>query len=341
MQHTSKPDRIEVRGARQHNLKDVCLDIPRNRLVVVTGPSGSGKSTLVFDTIYAEGQRRYVESLSTYARQFLNVMEKPDVDRIDGLSPSVAIEQRGGVRTPRSTVGTVTEIFDHLRLLFARAGKPHCPECGRPITRHTVQNIVDAALDLPDRSRIQILAPLVRDEHGGHQGILDRLRREGYVRVCVDGGIRALEEDITLRSGIPHTIEAVVDRLVVSASIARRLADSLETALALSSGVVTLDAIDGETKTYSTNFACLDCGVGFDELVPQLFSFNSPIGACPACGGLGTCQEVDPDRVVPDTGKSISDGAVRPWGVPKGQAFAGKLGALASHYGFDLSTPFS
>jgi len=335
-----EPDRIEVRGARHHNLKDISLDIPRNRLVVVTGPSGSGKSTLVFDTIYAEGQRRYVESLSTYARQFLNVMEKPDVDRIDGLSPSVAIEQRGGVRTPRSTVGTVTEIYDHLRLLFTRAGLPHCPECGLPITRHTVQDIVDATLGLPDRTRLQVLSPLVRDEPGGHQGVLDRLRRDGYVRVCIDGDIRALEEDIALPSASPHTLEAVVDRLVVSASVARRLADSLETALALSGGAVTLDVVGGEKHTYSTSFACADCGIGFDELVPQLFSFNSPIGACPDCGGLGSSSEVDPNRVVPDTRRSVSDGAIRPWGVPKGQELAGKLESLATHFGFDLATPF-
>ena len=340
---TSSSDKsfIVVRGARQHNLKHIDLNIPRNRLVVVTGPSGSGKSSLVFDTIYAEGQRRYVESLSTYARQFLNLMEKPDADRIDGLSPAVAIEQRGSVRTPRSTVGTITEIYDYLRLLFARAGQPCCPQCERPITRYTVQNIVDTVLAFPERQRIQILAPLVRNEKGTHLGVFERLRKEGYVRVRIDGRTHPLDEDIIPDRRKAHTVEAVVDRLVTGPHIARRLADSLETALGLSGGTVTLDVPDTQEQTFSTSFACAECGIGFEELTPQLFSFNSPYGACPDCSGMGTRLEIDPDKIVPDPSRSISEGAVVPWGAPKGEAIARKLQRLARQHQFDLSAPFS
>ena len=341
MAPTSDKSFIVVRGARQHNLKHIDLDIPRNRLVVVTGPSGSGKSSLVFDTIYAEGQRRYVESLSTYARQFLNLMEKPDADRIDGLSPAVAIEQRGSVRTPRSTVGTITEIYDYLRLLFARAGQPHCPRCERPITRHTVQNIVDTVLAFPERQRIQILAPLVRNEKGTHLGVFERLRKEGYVRVRIDGHTHPLDADITPDRRKTHTIEAVVDRLVTGSHIARRLADSLETALGLSGGTVTLDVPDAHEQTFSTSFACAECGIGFEDLTPQFFSFNSPYGACPDCSGMGTRLEIDPDKIVPDPSRSISEGAVAPWGAPKGEAMARNLQRLARQHQFDLSAPFS
>ena len=341
MKPTTPTDHIVVRGARQHNLKGIDVDIPRNRLVVVTGPSGSGKSSLAFDTIYAEGQRRYVESLSTYARQFLDLMEKPDVDAIDGLSPAVAIEQRGNTRNPRSTVATITEIYDYLRLLYARAGQPHCTSCGKPISCQTVEQAVESVLDLPERQRLQILAPLVRDQKGSHQEVLERLKTEGYVRVRVDGTVQSLDDDIQLDRKRSHTVEAVVDRLVVKPDIRPRLADSLETALGLAGGLVTVDLLDEGQLTFSTHFACPDCDVSLESLEPRLFSHNSPHGACPACGGLGLRPEVVPDRVVPDPQRSIAEGAVAPWGVPKGKEIARRLSRLAARHRFDLTAPFA
>ena len=334
-------DTIAIKGARQHNLKNINLDIPRNCLVVITGPSGSGKSSLAFDTIYAEGQRRYVESLSTYARQFLDLMDKPDVDSIEGLSPAVAIEQRGIPRTPRSTVGTLTEIYDHLRLLFARTGDPNCPVCGKKIVRQTVEQIVDRVLTFPEGQRLQILAPLIHNTKGAHLQTFDHLRKEGYVRVRIDGKVLALDNDITLAKDIPHTIEAVIDRLVVRTNIAGRLADSLETALDLANGTATLDIIDREEWTFSTRFACVEGHFEIEEMEPRLFTFNSPHGACPICSGLGEVLEVDPDRVVPDPLKSISEGAIAPWGVPKGKRQAEQLERLAKHLVIDLTEPFS
>ncbi len=333
-------DTISIRGARQHNLKNINLDIPRNSLVVITGPSGSGKSSLAFDTLYAEGQRRYVASLATYARQFLDVMDKPDVDTIEGLSPAVAIQQRGATRNSRSTVGTVTEIYDHLRLLFARAGSPHCPICGKAIERYTVEYAVDRLLKLPERQRIQILAPLVRNEKGGHLSTFETLRKEGYVRARVDGEIIALDTDITLDKSEPHTIEAVIDRLVIRPDINSRLADSLETALDLSNSMVTVDIVDQEEWTFSTRFACTEGHFEIEELEPRLFSFNSPHGACPTCKGTGSVPEIDPGSIVSDPTLSILEGAVAPWGIPKGKRQVEQLQHMAKHLSFDLSTPF-
>ena len=337
---SSQKDYILIRQARQHNLKAIDLDIPRNRFVVITGPSGSGKSSLAFDTIYAEGQRRYVESLSTYARQFLDLMEKPDVDTIEGLSPAVAIQQRGPARNPRSTVGTITEIYDHLRLLFARAGTPYCPKCGQPIERHTIEQIVDIVLNLPERQRIQILAPLVRNEKGAHLDVLETLRKQGYVRVRIDGEVQTLDGGITPQKSIPHNIDAVVDRLVVGSNIAGRLADSLETALNLTGGLVTLDVLEQEETTYSTRFACTKGHFELGDLEPRLFSFNSPHGACQNCNGLGTSLEITSETVVPDPSLSIAEGAISPWGIHKGKQITKKLHQLAEHLQFSLSTPF-
>lgn len=333
-------DIISIRGARQHNLKNIDLDIPRNSLVVITGPSGSGKSSLAFDTIYAEGQRRYVESLATYARQFLDVMDKPDVDTIEGLSPAIAIEQKSATRNSRSTVGTVTEIYDHLRLLFARAGSPHCPICGKHIERYTVEQAVDRLLKLPERQRIQILSPLVRNEKGAHLNIFEDLRKEGYVRARIDGEIIPLDQDITLDKSANHTIEAVIDRLVIRPDINTRLADSLETALDLSKGVATIDIVDQEEWTFSARFACTEGHFEIEELEPRLFSFNSPHGACPTCGGLGTITEIDPETIVTTSKSSILEGAISPWGIPKGKRQMEQLEHLAKNLSFDLATPF-
>ena len=332
---------IRIRGARQHNLRDLHLDVPKNRFVVITGPSGSGKSSLAFDTIYAEGQRRYVEATSAHARQFLEVMEKPDVDSIDGLSPAVAIQQRRATGNSRSTVGTLTEIHDHLRILFARAGLPHCPKCANPITSRTVGDIVDTVLALPDGARLRILAPLIRKQKGRFNQELERLRRDGYVRVRIDGNERALDEEFRLDPAKPHTIDAVVDRLVVRPKIERRLADSLETALSLSGGMVVLDILEGRELHFSTRLICRNCDVGFVEPAPRLFSFNSPHGACPACNGMGARTEIDPDSVVPDPQRSIAEGAIAPWGVPKGRATLGLLQRLADRFRFNLTAPFA
>jgi excinuclease ABC subunit A len=331
-------DAIVVKGAREHNLKNVDVAIPRDKLVVITGVSGSGKSSLAFDTIYAEGQRRYVESLSAYARQFLGRMEKPEVDYIEGLSPAVSIDQKGPSRNPRSTVGTVTEVYDYLRLLFARVGHPHCPRCGREITMQTVQQIVDAIQNLPENSRIMILAPLIRDRKGEYQAVFDDLRRAGYSRVRVDGQIHELSEEIQLDKFKKHSIEAVVDRIVIGQSGGQsRLADSVETALKLGAGVVLVSVIDGEELLFSEHFACVYCGISLGEIAPRTFSFNSPHGACPACTGLGFKQEIDPALVIPNKELPIAQGAIRPWQFQSWYFY--HLESLARRYGFTLRTP--
>jgi len=336
------PDAIFIKGAREHNLKDIDVVIPRNKLVVITGVSGSGKSSLAFDTIYAEGQRRYVESLSAYARQFLGQMEKPDVDYIEGLSPAISIDQKGPPHNPRSTVGTITEIYDYLRLLFARIGHPHCPECGREISRQTVQQIVDAVQEIPQGSRIMILAPLIRDRKGEHQTILKDLQKAGFVRVRVDGQIYDLSEEFQLDKNKKHTIEVVVDRLQVErGENATRLADSIETALKLGSGVVLVKVLDGEELLFSEHFACVYCGINLGEIAPRTFSFNSPYGACPACTGLGCKLEIDPNLVIPDKGLSLLEGAIEPW-TSNGQLrtwHSSMLQSLGHRHGFSLSTP--
>jgi excinuclease ABC subunit A len=343
-------DRIVVRGAREHNLKNIDVEIPRDRLVVITGISGSGKSSLAFDTIYAEGQRRYVESLSAYARQFLGQMDKPDVDYIEGLSPAISIDQKGASKNPRSTVGTITEIYDYLRLLFARIGHPHCPKCGREIAQQTVQQIVDAILALPEGTRFMIMAPVVRDRKGEHLAIFEDLRKAGFVRVRVDGRICDLAEEFDLDKQRKHSIEVVVDRLVVqrpseggdgSSPDAARIADSVETALKLGGGVVLVSLAEGEELLFSEHFACVHCGISVGEIAPRTFSFNSPHGACPACTGLGTKMEIDPDLVIPNKDLSISEGAILPW--QRLSATSGwyyhLLGNVARRYGFSLHTP--
>jgi len=331
-------DAIIVKGAREHNLKNIDVVIPRDRLVVITGVSGSGKSSLAFDTIYAEGQRRYMESLSAYARQFLGRMEKPDVDYIEGLSPAISIDQKGPSRNPRSTVGTVTEIYDYPRLLFARVGHPHCPNCGREITMQTVQQVVDAIQNLPENSRIMILAPLIRDRKGEYQAVFDDLRKAGYVRVRVDGHIYDLSEEFQLDKYKKHSIEAVVDRLVIGQSGSQsRIADSVETALKLGAGVVLVSIIGGEELLFSEHFACVYCGISLGEIAPRTFSFNSPHGACPTCSGLGMKLEIAPEMVIPDKELSIAQGAIRP-GWYSSWYFA-QFESLALRYGFSLHTP--
>ncbi len=336
---------IRIRGARQHNLKNLHLEIPRGRLVVITGLSGSGKSSLAFDTLYAEGQRRYVESLSAYARQFLEQMDKPDVDAIEGLSPAISIEQKTTVRNPRSTVGTVTEVYDYLRVLYARVGQPHCPSCGRPITSQTVTQMVDRVLGLDEGARVEVLAPVVRGRKGEHRALLDELRRAGFLRVRVDGQPRELDEEIVLDKNRRHTIEVVVDRIVVRPSARSRLAEALELALARSEGLAVVEVRpregrEGERLVFSERFACPDCGVSFPEMSPRVFSFNSPHGACPACDGLGTRLAVAPERVVPDPGKTLAEGAVAPWAGKNGVFFRQMLQALQKHLGLDLHTPW-
>ncbi len=329
---------IKVRGARQHNLKNISIDLPRNKLIVITGLSGSGKSSLAFDTIYAEGQRRYVESLSAYARQFLGQMDKPDVDSIEGLSPAISIDQKSTSHNPRSTVGTVTEIYDYLRLLFARIGQPHCPDCGSSIRQQTVDQMVDRVLKLPEGSRILILAPLVRGRKGEHQRIIEETRRSGFVRMRVDGQVRELSEEIKLEKNKKHTLEVVVDRLRIRSGIRKRLADSLELALGLSGGLVLVSMLEGDEFTFSQNFACPECGFSYEELSPRLFSFNSPYGACPTCTGLGITMEIDPDLVIPDPNKSIAEGAIAPFSRSTNY-FPQILEALAAHYHFSTEVP--
>jgi excinuclease ABC subunit A len=330
-------DSIIVKGAREHNLKNIDVVIPRDRLVVITGVSGSGKSSLAFDTIYAEGQRRYVESLSAYARQFLGRIEKPDVDYIEGLSPAISIDQKGPSKNPRSTVGTVTEIYDYLRLLFARVGHPHCPQCGREITAQTVQQIVDAIQNIPSGSRIMILAPLIRDRKGEYQTVFDDLRKAGYARVRVDGRLYDLSEKIKLDKNKKHSIEAVVDRLIMGQSGSQsRIADSVETALKLGAGVVLVSITDGEELLFSEHFACVHCGLSLGEIAPRTFSFNSPHGACPACTGLGMKLEIDPELVL-NKNLSIREGAIRPWQFHNWYLY--EVESLARSNGFSLKTP--
>src|SRR5262245_55729134 len=372
-------DRIIVRGARKHNLKNIDLEIPRDQLVVITGLSGSGKSSLAFDTIYAEGQRRYVESLSAYARQFLEQMEKPEVDSIEGLSPAISIEQKTTSKNPRSTVGTVTEIYDYLRVLFARVGVPHCPKCGRVISAQTVQQMVDRVLAQAPGTRILVLAPVVRGRKGEYKKLFFDLQRQGYSRVRVNGVVRELTEEIDLDKKRKHTIDVVVDRLVVRDNLGSRLADSLETALRLADGIVTVETIDGaEGKTagaeparthsrppsfraglknpattspatttpgaaitFSEKLACAECGISFPEVSPRMFSFNNPYGACPECGGIGSRDEIDPDRLVPNTARSLKDGALAPWAGRETTYFRQTLAVLAKRHKFSLETPWA
>jgi excinuclease ABC subunit A len=349
-------DKIIVRGAREHNLKNIDVEIPRDKLVVITGLSGSGKSSLAFDTIYAEGQRRYVESLSAYARQFLGQMEKPDVDQIEGLSPAISIDQKGASRNPRSTVGTVTEIYDYLRLLYARVGIPHCPRCGREISQQTAQQIVDAILEMPEGSRILILAPLIKDRKGEHRGVFEDVRKMGYVRVRVNGEVRDVDEEIELDRYKMHTIEAVVDRLIVRKGEpggegdegidVARLADSVETALKLGGGVLIVSDVTGEKaldRLFSEHFACVHCGINLPEIEPRTFSFNSPHGACPTCSGLGMRMEVDPDLVLPNPDLSLAEGAIQPWHRESRNSGDGYytqlLRAVGEHYGIPMNIP--
>ena len=333
-------DKIVIQGAREHNLKNINVEIPRNQLVVITGLSGSGKSSLAFDTLYAEGQRRYVESLSAYARQFLGLMEKPDVDFIEGLSPAISIEQKTSSRNPRSTVGTVTEIYDYLRLLFARIGKPHCYQCGKPIERQTVQQIVDAVMALPQGTRFQVLAPVVRGRKGEYAQLFEEARRDGFVRVRVDGEVRDLASEIKLEKNYKHNIEIVVDRLIAEPGIKTRLTDSIETALNLASGLVLIDVIGQKEIMFSEHYACVDCGISMEELAPRMFSFNSPYGACKTCNGLGTRMEVDPNLVIEDENLSISEGAISVWGENRDGWYYNQLKSVAREYGFSLDQPW-
>src|SRR5690242_10968102 len=333
-------DELVVHGAREHNLKDITVRLPRNALICVTGLSGSGKSSLAFDTIYAEGQRRYVESLSAYARQFLQMMEKPDVDSIDGLSPAISIDQKTTSRNPRSTVGTVTEIYDYLRLLYARIGHPHCPVCGRPIAGQSQESIVDQILQLPAGTKFTVNAPVVRDRKGEYRDVFEELRAEGFTRVKVDGEQHLLEEPPTLDKKFKHTIEVVVDRLVMKPDLRQRLAQSVETASQLAEGLVVIDVVDGESTTYSERFACPEHGVSLPELQPRIFSFNSPHGACPRCTGLGAQQEIDPDLLVPDPTLSIAEGALVPWSVGNSSFYESVIQAIADRWEIDLDKPW-
>ena len=335
---------IKIRGASEHNLKCVSLDIPRDEFVVLTGLSGSGKSSLAFDTIYAEGQRRYMESLSSYARQFLGQMEKPNVESIEGLPPAISIDQKSTNKNPRSTVGTVTEIYDYFRLLYARIGIPHCPKCGRAITKQSIDQMVDAVMELPEKTKIQLLAPVVRGRKGEHQKLFEKAKKSGYVRVIVDGNMYELSEQIPMEKNIKHNIDIVVDRLVIKPGIEKRLTDSLENVFSLSEGNAIIDVIDGQQMTFSQNFACPDCGISIDEVEPRSFSFNNPFGACPTCYGLGYKMEFDPELMIPDPKLSISEGAIQVMGWqsctdPKSYTYA-TLKALQDGYGLSLDTPF-
>ena len=335
---------IKIRGANEHNHKNISVDIPRNELVVLTGLSGSGKSSLAFDTIYAEGQRRYMESLSSYARQFLGQMEKPEVESIEGLSPAISIDQKSTNRNPRSTVGTVTEIYDYMRLLYARIGIPHCPKCGREIHKQTIDQMVDQIMAMPERTKIQLLAPVVRGRKGEHVKVLEQARKSGYMRVRIDGNLYELSEEIKLEKNIKHNIDIIVDRLVVKAGIENRLTDSIETVMSLSNGLMTVDVIGGEPVNFSQSFSCPDCGISIDEVEPRSFSFNNPFGACPECFGLGYKMEFDEDLMIPDKSLSISQGAIVVMGwqscTDKGSFTRAILDALAEEYHFSLDTPF-
>ena len=335
---------IKIRGANEHNLKNISVDIPRDELVVLTGLSGSGKSSLAFDTVYAEGQRRYMESLSSYARQFLGQMEKPEVESIEGLSPAISIDQKSTNRNPRSTVGTVTEIYDYMRLLYARVGTPHCPKCGKAIHKQTIDQMIDQIMDMPERTRIQLLAPVVRGRKGEHVKLLDQARKSGYMRVRIDGNLYELSEEIKLEKNIKHNIEIVVDRLVVKEGIEKRLTDSIETVMSLSNGLMTVDVIGGEPVNFSQSFSCPDCGISIDEVEPRSFSFNNPFGACPECFGLGYKMEFDEDLMIPDKSLSINQGAIVVMGwqscTDKGSFTRAILDALSEEYGFSLDTPF-
>ncbi|HWR60447.1 MAG TPA: excinuclease ABC subunit UvrA [Clostridia bacterium] len=333
-------DKIIIRGAREHNLKNIDIEIPRDKFVVLTGLSGSGKSSLAFDTIYAEGQRRYVESLSAYARQFLGQMEKPDLDYIEGLSPAISIDQKTTNRNPRSTVGTVTEIYDYLRLLYARIGIPHCHVCGKEISQQTVDQMVDYIKGLEPGTRIQLLAPVIRGKKGEHQKLLEEIRKSGYVRARIDGEMTELNDEIKLEKNKKHTIEVIVDRIIVKEDINQRLADSLETVLKLSGGTVLIDIMGKEERLFSQNFACVDCGISIEDPAPRMFSFNSPFGKCPVCDGLGELRKIDPDRVIPDRNKSISEGAIEPWNSNNDDTWYYRILEAASiHYGFSLDVP--
>ena len=340
----NKKQFIRIRGANENNLKNLSVDIPRDKFVVLTGLSGSGKSSLAFDTIYAEGQRRYMESLSSYARQFLGQMEKPDVESIEGLPPAISIDQKSTNRNPRSTVGTVTEIYDYFRLLYARVGIPHCPKCGKVIAKQTVDQMVDQIMELPERTKIQLLAPVVRGRKGTHAKLLDQARRSGYVRAEIDGNVYELSEEITLDKNIKHNIAIIVDRLIVKPGIEKRLTDSLETVLNLADGLAVVDTMDGNYMNFSQSFSCPDCGISIDEIEPRSFSFNNPFGACPQCFGLGYKMEFDPDLMIPDKSLSIAQGAITVMGwqscTDKSSFTNAILNALCREYGFDLDTPF-
>src|SRR5471032_1417205 len=332
-------DELVVHGAREHNLKDITVRLPRNALICITGLSGSGKSSLAFDTIYAEGQRRYVESLSAYARQFLQMMEKPEVDSIDGLSPAISIDQKTTSRNPRSTVGTVTEIYYYLRLLWARIGHPHCHVCGRPISGQSAEQIIDQVMELPEGTRFMILAPIVRGRKGEYGKQFEELRAEGFGRVKIDGELRRLDEEIVLDKKYKHDIAVVVDRLVMKSELRKRLADSIETAVTLADGLVEIEMVDEEkTLTFSEKFACPAHGPSLVELEPRIFSFNSPHGACPGCTGLGSQMEIDPDLVVPDHTLSIGQGAIAPWSVSASNYYDQLTQAIAERYEVDLDT---
>lgn len=337
-------EKIVIKGAREHNLKNINLTIPRDKLIVFTGVSGSGKSSLAFDTIYAEGQRRYVESLSSYARQFLGQMEKPDVDLIEGLSPAVSINQKGVSKNPRSTVGTITEIYDYLRVLYARIGRPYCYKCGKPIARQTVDQIVDRILELPEGTRVQILAPIVRGRKGEYTKTFENIKKDGYVRVKVDGEVYDLGEnpEIRLDRNIKHNIEIIVDRLKIKPGIRNRLSESIEISLKESEGVVYVELLDsGKVLTFSEKFSCVDCGIDFEEITPRMFSFNSPYGACKECGGLGFRREIDPFLVVENPDLSINDGAIPFINMSYPNYYSQIIKSLSQRYGFDLDVPFN
>ena len=339
---------IIIKGAREHNLQNIDVSVPRDEFIVITGLSGSGKSSLAFDTIYAEGQRRYVESLSAYARQFLGQMKKPEMEYIEGLSPAISIDQKTTKENPRSTVGTITEIYDYLRLLFARIGIPHCPNCGKEISQQTIGQIGDSIIEEGDGIKIQILSPVVRDKKGQHKDVLDELRNKGFVRVRVDGEIRDLEEDIDLAKTYRHSIDVVVDRLKIRSDVdfKRRLVDSLETASEFAGGLITVLFSDDNgdyEKKYSEHFACVDCGINFEELTPRMFSFNAPQGACPECNGIGSKMEIDPDLIVPDRTLSLNEGAIAPWSKSSKREnyYFQMLQAVSKHFGFSMDTPFN